>query len=125
MTNQDMPPVIDRYLAAANARDWTTVAQCFTAQADCLNLGVVVAHGPTGIADHLRAVFDRFAEHRDEITRVVVDGSLAYVEVALHGRTHDGTAVDFPGADVFELTPDRTAIDRVSAWFDTSRTPGR
>lgn len=119
-----LPAVVDRYIAAANARDWDAVAPCFTDNAEFWTLGVRTAQGSAQIAEQLRKAMESLPETHDEVTRVAVDGTIVFVEMVFRGRTTQGNAFDVNAADVIELTPDGGAITRVAAWFDSAQRPG-
>jgi hypothetical protein len=119
----ELPAVVSRYIAAVNARDWAAITPCFTDDAEFWTLGVRTAHGAAQIADQLQESMESLPETHDEITRVAVGGSVVFIEMVFRGRTTAGDTFEVNAADVIELTPDRSAITRVAAWFDSARRP--
>ncbi|AUA16537.1 DUF4440 domain-containing protein [Streptomyces sp. SID8382] len=119
----ELPAVVDRYIAAVNARDWAAIAPCFTDDAEFWTLGVRTAHGSARIAKQLRESMGALPETYDEVVRVAVDGTIVFVEMVFRGRTTAGNAFEVNAADVIELTPDGSAITRVAAWFDSAQRP--
>lgn len=118
-----LPPAVNRYLAAANARDWAALASCLTDDAEFWTLGVLTARGPSRIADWLRESFGPLLESNGELTRVAADGTVVFVETVFRGRTPAGVAFEMNKAAAFELTPDGSAVTRVAAWFDPTQQP--
>lgn len=114
------PPAVERYFAAVNAEDWATIRDVFAPDAELHSVGAPARRGPDEIAAHFPRVLAALPVHHDEPTRVVVAGDVVLVEIHFSGRTPEGAPVEFDAVDVFDLTPDGTAIRRLSTWYDTA-----
>ena len=114
------PAVVERYFAAVNAEDWTAVGTLFTADAELAAVGAPPRHGREAIAGHFPWTLAALPVHHDEPTRVVVAGSVVLVEIRFTGRNRAGAEVAFDAVDVFDLTDDGTAIERLTSWYDTA-----
>ena len=114
------PPAVERYFAAVNAEDWTTIRDVFAPDAELHSVGAPPRHGRDEIAAHFPRVLAALPVHHDEPTRVVVAGTVVLVEIHFSGRTPAGDPVEFDAVDVFDLTADGTAIRRLSTWYDTA-----
>lgn len=114
------PDVVARYFTAINGEDWTAVEGLFAPDAELVAVGAPTRRGPKAIAEHFPWTLAALPTHHDEPTRVVVAGAVVLVEIRFTGRTREGAEVVFDAVDVFDLTPDRTAISRLSSWYDTA-----
>jgi uncharacterized protein (TIGR02246 family) len=114
------PAVVARYFAAVNAEDWTAVGNLFTADAELVAVGAPLRRGREAIAAHFPWTLAALPVHHDEPTRVVVAGTVVLVEIRFTGRNRAGAEVAFDAVDVFDLTDDGTAIERLTSWYDTA-----
>ena len=114
------PAVVERYFAAVNAEDWTTVGELFAPDGELRAVAAPVRRGPAEIAAHFPWTLAALPVHHDEPTRVVVAGTVVLVEIRFTGRNRAGGEVVFDAVDVFDLTGDATAIRRLSSWYDTA-----
>lgn len=114
------PPAIERYFAAVNAEDWTAIREVFAADAELRTVGAPTRRGRDEIAAHFPQVLAALPVHHDEVTRIVVAGTVVTVEIHFAGRTADGRDVVFDAVDVFDLSGDGTTIEKLSTWYDTA-----
>ena len=114
------PPAVERYFAAVNAEDWAAIREVFAPGAVLVSVGAPSRKGRDEIAAHFPQVLAALPVHHDEVTRVVVAGQVATVEIRFEGRTADGRDVGFDAVDVFDLSPDGTTIEKLSTWYDTA-----
>jgi ketosteroid isomerase-like protein len=114
------PDPVERYFAAVNAEDWAAIRDVFAPDAELRTVGAPTRRGVDEIAAHFPAVLAALPVHHDEPTRVVVAGTVVTVEIRFEGRTAAGAPVAFDAVDVFDLTPDGTAIAKLSTWYDTA-----
>ena len=114
------PPAVDRYFAAVNAEDWDAIREVFAPDAVLVSVGAPTRTGRDEIAAHFPKVLAALPVHHDEVTRVVVADTVVTVEIHFSGRTSAGAPVEFDAVDVFDLTDDGTAIEKLSTWYDTA-----
>jgi ketosteroid isomerase-like protein len=111
--------LVGRYFDAVNGHDWEQLAAIF-------HPDVVVEHGSTlSVTGRdrairlLSAVVAQFGEHRDQPTRVLVDGRAAAVEIRFTGtRAADGKPLSFAAVDIIDT--DGEVITKVASWYDTA-----
>lgn len=114
------PPAVERYFAAVNDEDWTTLRDVFAPDAELRTVGAPTRRGRDEIAEHFPKVLAALPVHHDEPTRVVVAGDVVTVEIHFTGRTAADAPVEFDAVDVFDLTDDGTTIAKLSTWYDTA-----
>lgn len=114
------PPAVERYFAAVDDEDWDAIRDLFAPEAELRTVGAPTRKGRDEIADHFPKVLAGLPVHHDEPTRVVVAGTVVLVEIHFSGRTATGAPVEFDAVDVFDLSRDGTAIERLSTWYDTA-----
>jgi ketosteroid isomerase-like protein len=114
----DVPEPIATYFRSVNTRDWESLATVFTDDAEVRPVGQRPRVGRAEVLEFYPWMLSGYAEHHDEVTRVVEAGDTVVTEIAFKGNTSGGRPVAFEAVDVFDLANGR--IRRVSIWFDTA-----
>jgi ketosteroid isomerase-like protein len=112
----EVPAPVREYFAALNAEDLPRLEQTWSAGAELRAVGSRPRRGRDEVMAYFRPLFEPWAEHLDQPTRVIVADDTAVVEVHFTGRTHAGHELVFDAIDVFELAGGR--IERLSTWYD-------
>lgn len=110
------PDPVRRYFDALNHEDHDELATIWAPSAELLAVGARPRHGTDEISEYYRRLFDPWATHVDEPTRIVVAEGLVVAEIRFRGRTHTGRELEFDAVDVFDLDDDR--VRRLSIWYD-------
>jgi len=108
--------LVERYFAAINADDFEALAGVWAPDARFEAVGARPREGVGEIVAMYRRLFEPWAVHRDEPTRILQDGDTLTVEVRFSGTTHDGRELSFDAVDVIDVADGR--IQRLSNWYD-------
>lgn len=113
-------PLIERYFAAVNGRDWAGLAAVLHPDVSVRHMSLLAADGVPAVVKLYRAILEQYREgqHEDRPTRILVDGDVAAVEITATVVTKDGTALTFPAADIIEIQDGR--IRTVRTFYDTA-----
>jgi ketosteroid isomerase-like protein len=112
--------VIAEYFDAVNAEDWAALGALWEPDAELVATGARPRRGRDDVVAYYPRVLAPFPSHVDQPGRRIAQGSAVVVEVSFTGVTGDGRPVAFDAVDVFDLTPDRARIRRLSTWYDTA-----
>lgn len=112
----ETPKAITEYFRCVNAEDWEAFADLWTEDAELVAIGARTRRGRDAVLSYYAKVFDPWAEHHDEPTRILVADAAVTVEVSFRGTTLEGVDVAFDAIDLFDLVDGRIA--RLSNWYD-------
>ena len=115
MSTQDL---VERYFDAINGHDWEQLAAVFHPEVTIQHGATLTTTGRDRAVKLLHAVVAQFAEHEGRVTRLLLDGPVAAVEIAFTGTLPNGKAVTFDAVDIIDT--DGASITRVVSWYDTA-----
>ena len=111
-----LPAPVQTYFDAINAEDLAALEPLWTPTAELRAVGTRTRRGIEEVMDYFRPLFDPWAEHLDQPTRLIGEGDAVAVEIRFTGRTEAGRELTFDAVDVFDLAAGR--IERLSTWYD-------
>lgn len=114
----DLESAVRRYYECLNRHALADVLSLLTPDAKLRAAGARPRDGVEEIADFLERAFAPYAEHRDEITRLLGAGTTVVAELTFTGRLENGAVVTFDALTVFDFEGERIA--RISNWTDTA-----
>jgi ketosteroid isomerase-like protein len=111
--------VVERYLAAVGGQDWVALGGCLAD--DVVRIGPYgdVYSGRDEYVAYLRGVIPLLPGYRMDVTRVlyVARGGRSAVAEITETIDRDGAPFHTPEAIVFDLTPDRARITRLTIYL--------
>ncbi|MFT3865117.1 MAG: nuclear transport factor 2 family protein [Solirubrobacterales bacterium] len=111
-----LPAPVQAYFDAINAEDLAALEPLWSPTAELRAVGSRRRRGLAEVMDYFRPLFDPWAEHLDQPTRVIGEGDAVVVEIRFAGRTVQGRELSFDALDVFDLAAGR--IERLTTWYD-------
>jgi ketosteroid isomerase-like protein len=115
MSNVD---VVRKYFYCLDNEDWDQMRELWSDDGVLLAVGARPRNGIDEVMDLFAKLFVPWPTHRDEPTRIIVDGDTVVAEVTFTGTTEDGRDVTFDAVDVFDLRDGR--IIKETNWYDTA-----
>jgi ketosteroid isomerase-like protein len=115
MSNAD---VVRKYFYCLDHEDWEQMRELWADDGALFAVGARPRHGIDEVMSLFAKLFVPWPEHRDDPTRLIVDGDTVVAEVTFTGTTEDGRDVRFDAVDVFDLRDGR--IVKETNWYDTA-----
>jgi ketosteroid isomerase-like protein len=110
------PECVRAYFEAINAEDFERLAGVWTPTAELRAVGTRPRRGREQIMSYFRGVFEPWASHLDQPTRVIVAEGVVVTEIEFKGVTHYSKEIAFDALDVFDLADG--LIARLTTWYD-------
>lgn len=112
----ELPECVGAYFQAINAEDFERLSSVWTQTAELRAVGARPRRGRDEVMTFYRELFEPWASHTDQPTRVVTAADLVVTEIEFAGVTHAGKQVAFEALDVFDLADG--SIARLTTWYD-------
>jgi ketosteroid isomerase-like protein len=107
------------YFRAANAKEWEALSEVFAADPELTGISGEPRHGRDNVVGAYARFLSPWVVHHDEVTRLVVAGRSAAVEVHFTGTTRNGSRLELDVLDLVDVDDGR--IERLSFWIDLAR----
>jgi ketosteroid isomerase-like protein len=114
----EIEPTISAYFDGVNGERYDRVAALFAPGAELIAPGTRPLADPADIESYLAAALRPYPEHRDEVTRTILAGRTAVVEIHFSGTLASGQPLEFDAVDIFDCD-DQARIVRLSTWYDS------
>lgn len=111
-------PTITAYFEAINGERYDRAAALFAPGAELVAPGIEPLSEPAAIEGYFAAALRPYPEHRDEVTRTILAGRTATVEIHFRGALASGQTLEFDAVDVFDCDEEGRIV-RLSTWYDS------
>jgi ketosteroid isomerase-like protein len=114
----EIESTIDAYFEAINGERYDRAAELFAPGAELVAPGIEPLRDHGEIERYFAAALRPYPEHRDEVTRRIVAGPTATVEIHFSGALASGARLEFDAVDVFDCD-EEGRITRLTSWYDS------
>jgi ketosteroid isomerase-like protein len=108
--------IVRQYFTCLDTEDWPAMRQLWRPDCELRAVGARPRSGIDEVITYFSRIFESWAEHEDQPTRLITAGDTIVAEVTFVGLSRSDQRAKFDAIDVFDLEDGR--IRSLSNWYD-------